>query len=130
MKWIRLFVLMFCLPFAAVALGAESAATLSSRLTGMWMEYSPSSNLVRFERDGGTRLYLKKGEIGNLRALEGTWSVSESGILTVTYTVATKSITLEARLTFEGEEMVLTESDGAQTRHRRHTGPVPEIYLW
>jgi hypothetical protein len=33
-------------------------------------------------------------------------------------------------LSYQGEEMILTEASGEQTKHRRHTGPIPEIYVW
>ena len=120
--------LLYGLSFAPFAVGADSS--LGDRLVGVWREYSPSSNIVRFEKDGSTKLYLKKGEIGDLRTLDGKWSVSESGMLSVIYTVGAKSMTLEARLSYQGDEMILTEASGEQTKHRRHTGPIPEIYVW
>jgi hypothetical protein len=128
MKILRLLLILSGLACAPVAIGADSA--LGDRLVGVWREYSPSSNIVRFEKDGSTKLYLKKGEIGDLRTLDGKWKVSDAGMLAITYTVGEKSMTLEARLSYQGEEMILTEASGEQTKHRRHTGPIPEVYVW
>ena len=128
MKVLRVLALVCSFAFAPFTLAAD--ASLGDRLVGVWREYSPSSNIVRFEKDGSTKLYLKKGEIGDLRTLDGKWIVSDDGMLSITYTVGEKSMTLQARLSFEGEEMVLTEASGERTRHRRHTGPIPEIYIW
>lgn len=128
MKTMRLLFLLSGLALAAVAVAADSA--LGDRLVGVWREYSPSSNVVRFEKDGNTRLYLKKGEIGNLHSLDGKWTVGDSGMLSIVYTVGERSMTLEAMLSYEGEEMILTEANGTQTRHRRHVGPIPDIYIW
>jgi hypothetical protein len=128
MKTLRLILVLSGLAFAPFVLAAD--ATLGDRIVGVWREYSPSSNVVRFEKDGATRLYLKKGEIGNLRTLDGKWTVSDAGMLSIIYTVGEKSMTLEAKLSYEGEEMILTEANGTQTRHRKHVGPIPDIYLW
>jgi hypothetical protein len=128
MKTLRLLLWLSFFAFAPLALAADAA--LGDRLVGVWREYSPSSNIVRFDKDGTATLYLKKGEIGNLRTLDGKWSVDESGMLSVVYTVQGRSMTLQARLSYEGEEMVLTEAGGERTKHRRHTGPIPEIYVW
>jgi hypothetical protein len=128
MKTMRLLLVLLSLVFGPLAIAAD--ASLGERLVGVWREYSPSSNVVQFDKEGNTRLYLKKGEIGNLHTLDGKWTVSDTGMLSITYTVGEKSMTLEARLSYEGEEMILTEASGEQTRHRRHTGPIPEIYVW
>jgi hypothetical protein len=34
----------------------------------------------------------------------------------------------ESMVKFDGEEMVLTDDKGAETRHRRPTGPIPDKY--
>src|SRR5690242_12298230 len=68
MKIVRLLLLLSGLAFAPYVVGADG--TLGDRLVGVWREYSPSSNIVRFEKDGSTKLYLKKGEIGDLRTLD------------------------------------------------------------
>jgi hypothetical protein len=128
MKTIRLLLLLFAFGFAPFAVGAETG--LGDRLVGVWREYSPSSNIVQFFADGTTKLYLKKGEIPDLRSLDGKWSVSDSGMLSITYTLREKSLTLEAMVSYVGEEMILTEKSGEQTKHRKHVGPIPEIYVW
>lgn len=128
MKTTRLLLLLFTLGFAPFAAGADSG--LGDRLVGVWREYSPSTNIVQFFADGTTKLYLRKGEIRDLRSLDGKWTVSDAGVLSITYSLGEKSLTLEARLTYEGEEMILTEKSGDQTKHRKHVGPIPEIYVW
>ena len=128
MKTARLLLLLFAFGFAPFAAGAD--AGLDDRLVGVWREYSPSTNIVQFFADGTTKLYLRKGEIRDLRSLDGKWTVSDAGVLSITYSLGEKSLTLEARLTYEGEEMILTEKSGDQTKHRKHVGPIPEIYVW
>jgi hypothetical protein len=128
MKILRLLLAVSGFAFVPLAVAADPA--LGDRLVGVWREYSPSSNIVRFEKDGTTTLYLKKGEIGDLRTLDGKWTVSDTGTLSIVYTVGERSMTLQARLSYDGEEMILTEASGEQTKHRRHTGPIPEIYVW
>lgn len=128
MKTIRWLLLLFTLGFAPFAAGAD--AGLGDRLVGVWREYSPSSNIVQFFADGTTKLYLKKGEIPDLRSLDGKWSVSDSGMLSITYTLREKSLTLEAMVSYVGEEMILTEKSGEQTKHRKHVGPIPDLYVW
>lgn len=128
MKSIKLLLLLLACGFVPLAIGAE--AGLGDRLVGVWREYYPSSNVVQFYKDGTTKLYLKKGEIRDLRSLDGKWAVSDAGMLAITYAVGEKSLTLEARVSFENEEMILTEKNGDQTKHRKHVGPIPQIYVW
>jgi len=128
MKTIRLLLVLFTFGFAPFAAGAD--AGLADRLVGVWREYSPSSNIVEFSADRSTKLYLKKGEIRDLRSLDGKWTVSDTGMLSITYLVGEKTLTLEALLSYAGEEMILTEKSGEQTKHRKHVGPIPEIYVW
>jgi len=123
-----LLLLLFAFGFAPLSIGAE--AGLGDRLVGVWREYYPSSNVVQFSKDGTTKLYLKKGEIRDLRSLDGKWAVSDSGMLAITYAVGDKTLTLEARISFDNEEMILTEKNGDQTKHRKHVGPIPQIYVW
>jgi len=128
MRSIRLLLLLFTFGFAPSTIGAE--AGLADRLVGVWREYHPSSNVVQFYKDGTTKLYLKKGEIRDLRSLDGKWVITDTGMLAITYAVGDKSLTLEARVTFENEEMILIEKNGDQTKHRKHVGPIPQVYVW
>ena len=128
MNSIRLLLLLFAFAFAPLSLGAD--AGLGDRLVGVWREYFPSSNVVQFYKDGTTKLYLKKGEIRDLRSLDGKWIISDAGMLAITYAVGDKTLTLEAKLSYEGEEMILTEKNGDQTKHRKHVGPIPSAYVW
>ena len=130
MKILRRFLLLSFL--AAVWTGARGDEALGSRLIGTWREYSPADNLVRFSKTGAWKLYLKKGEMGGLRSLDGRWSVSEQeGTLSVVMVLSGKEKPMPpARITFEGEDMILTEIDGNKTRHRRHKGPLPKEFRW
>lgn len=109
---------------------ARNMADNAAALAGWWEEYSPSSNIIQFLPDGTVRLYLKKGEIGNLRSLDGTWKLGDDkATVRMVFSVAGKSLDRSATLSFEGAEMVLTDG-GTQTRHRRHSGKLPAVYSW
>lgn len=105
-------------------------ATLQRRLVGEWVETAASRNYVDFFADGRVSLYLKKGEIGDLKSLDGTWTLTGTNALTVQFTVNRQSITQSATLSFEGEEMLLTDETNNVTRHRRREGALPEEYRW
>lgn len=128
MKFLKIPVLLFAL-FIAAAPATADDNRLSQELVGLWMEYSPSSNLVSFDADRKVKIFLKKGEIGDLRALTGTWTVKD-GIMTATFISNGQSISNAGKVTFENGEMLLTDNNGVVTRHRRHTGPIPSQYVW
>lgn len=115
---------------------AESSGTrlasLRVRLIGQWEEFSPSQNFVDFHEDGRVAVYLKKGEIGDLKTLDGTWSIDDEQQLRVDFTVNGQTFGRMAGLRFENDEMLLQELDatGNITRHRRREGPLPEDYRW
>ncbi|MEY2564342.1 MAG: hypothetical protein QOH88_2535 [Verrucomicrobiota bacterium] len=109
--------------------GASAEDNLRAKVVGMWDEESPGENLVSFTQEGACKLYLKKGEIGELRSMDGTWTVGDDGKLEITFTVNGETLTQRAMVKFEGEEMVLTDEKGVETRHRRHVGPIPDKYL-
>ncbi len=128
MKFLRIPVLLIAF-FIASAPATADDKRLSQDLVGMWMEYSPSSNLVSFDADRKIKIFLKKGEIGDLRALVGTWTVKD-GVMTATFISNGQSISNAGKVTFENGEMLLTDNNGVVTRHRRHTGPIPSQYVW
>jgi uncharacterized protein (TIGR03066 family) len=115
-----------CLAAAHTRAVADDAA----KLVGLWHEYSPSDNLVNFLADGRVVMYLRKGEVGDLHTLEGKWSVAGNGDLTVTFAAMGKSVTQTTKLSFDGDEMVLTDEKGELTKHRRYTGPLPAWTQW
>jgi hypothetical protein len=125
-KAIRALALAFGFAFAAPAL---AQGDLQKRVVGTWHEYTPTDNLITFARDGSWKLYLKKGEVGELRTLGGKWWVEE-GMLIVVIIKDNQHQRTSARLSFEGEELVLTDAAGVETRHRRHQGPIPKPYRW
>ncbi|EJE49458.1 hypothetical protein PMI14_05977 [Acidovorax sp. CF316] len=141
--WLRPLALA-ALAFSSFALPALQAHAQSTRpaasavvqdtataLVGWWEEYSPSSNIVQFLPDGTVRLYLKKGEIDALRSLDGTWKVaSDPTGIEMVFTVRGRTLTRRAQISFEGPEMVIHEGKTQPTRHRRHSGQLPEAYLW
>ncbi len=108
-----------------------SAQDASATLAGWWEEYTPSSNIVQFLPDGTVRLYLKKDEIGALRTLDGTWKLAnDQTSIEMVFTVLGRTLNRQAQISFEGAEMVLTDSGAKKTRHRRHSGQLPAVYRW
>jgi len=113
-----------------MAAHTRAAADEAGKLVGLWHEYSPSDNLVNFTADGHVVMYLRKGEIGDLRTLEGNWVLPGNGMLTVKFTAQGQSVEQSNKLSFEGDEMILTDDKGEQTRHRRYTGALPAWTQW
>jgi len=113
-----------------VAAHTRAVADDADRLVGIWHEYSPSDNLVSFSADGRVVMYLRKGEIGDLRQLDGKWNLAKDGNLTVTFEALGRSVTQITKLAFEGEELILTDDKGQETKHRRQSGPMPEWTQW
>jgi len=120
-----IFIVFICLAAAHMRAAADDAG----KLVGTWHEYSPSDNLVNFTADGRVTMYLRKGEIGDLHTLEGKWTLA-SGMLTVKFTAQGQTVEQSTKLSFEGDEMVLTDDKGEQTKHRRHTGALPAWTQW
>jgi uncharacterized protein (TIGR03066 family) len=112
-----------------IAAHTRAAADDSAKLVGTWHEYSPSDNLVSFSADGHVVMYLRKGEIGNLHQLDGKWTLA-SGDLTVTFEALGRTVTQTTKLRFEGEEMILTDDKGQDTKHRRQDGSLPAWTQW
>ena len=121
-----LFIALFCLVAAQMRASADDAG----KLVGVWHEYNPSDNLVKFTADGHVTMYLRKGEIANLHTLEGEWKLANSGMLTVRFTAMGRSVEQTNKLSFTGDEMILTDDKGAQTKHRRHNGALPAWTQW
>lgn len=116
--------------FGHTAFADETKSEQSVKLTGWWKEFSPSSNLIHFAQDGSVRIMLRKGEIGNLRSLNGTWKITKKNIVHLVFHARGKTMERDEKLSFKGDEMILTNWKGAKTRHRRHSGPLPEKYDW
>ncbi len=115
--------------FVTTGPAALAEENLRAKVLGMWDEVPPGENLVSFTQEGACKIYLKKGEIGELRSMDGTWTVTDDGKLEITFTVNGQTLTQNAKVKLEGEEMVLTDEKGVETRHRRHIGPIPDKYL-
>jgi hypothetical protein len=129
MTSLKYLIVAICLTVATQHI-AVAQDDLRTQLIGMWDELHPSDNLVYFAKDGSWKLYLKKGEIGDLRSLNGNWILSNNGNLTLTFAIQDQAHIENTKLSFDGEEMVLTDAKGAETRHRRHKGPIPERFQW
>src|SRR3974390_1800600 len=97
---------LFCLVAAPAFAQNDGDA---AKLVGTWHEYKPGDNLVRFTADGQGQMYLRKGEIGDLRSVEGTWALAKDGMLTVTFSANGRSFSQAAKLSFDGDEMILTD---------------------
>lgn len=106
------------------------ASENAQRLAGMWEEFSPSHNFVRFGKDGSWELYLRKGEIGELHSLKGNWELSDDMVLSITFGVGDFSRTLKARVEFRNDEMVVIDGKGTETRHHRYEKELPAAYRW
>jgi uncharacterized protein (TIGR03066 family) len=113
-----------------VAAHTSAIADDAQKLVGLWHEYSPSDNLVNFTADGRVVMYLRKGEIGDLRTLEGNWTLPGNGMLTVKFTAQGQSVEQSNKLSFEDDEMILTDDKGERTRHRRYSGALPAWTQW
>ena len=132
-----LFVLAFAISFAVNAAIAANE-DLQKRLIGTWLEtrfetrskeVRDSDNLITFSADGSLKLHLKKGEAkDNRSSLDGTWKVESDGALKMELVVDEKKEEQSMQLSFEGEEMILTDPDGRRTWHTRHEGPLPDRY--
>jgi len=121
-----LFIALFCLVAAQTRAAADDAA----KLVGTWHEYSPSDNLVKFTADGHITMYLRKGEIGTLHTLEGQWQLTGNGMLNVKFTAMGRTVEQTNKLSFAGDEMILTDEKGEQTKHRRQNGALPAWTQW
>ena len=130
LKTLRLFCIAFLLlgqaAFAEDATKTEQAAML----VGWWQEYYPSSNLVQFTQDGTVRLMLKKGEIGDLHELVGTWEILDNQTIQMSFSRNGKTLVRDAKLTVTDDSMTLTDENGGKTKHHRHSGKLPEEYVW
>ena len=129
-------VLVFALTFSLL-LTANADDALQKRIVGTWLEkrfetkskaVKESDNLVTFSADGGLKLHLKKGEKGDQKSLDGTWKMEGDGKLKMELLVDGEKNEQSMTVSFEGEEMVFTDSDGRRTWHSRHEGPLPERY--
>ncbi len=129
LKTIRLFCIALLL-FSQAAFAAETKAEQATQLVGWWEEYSPSSNIVYFSEDGTVRLMLRKGEIGDLHELVGTWEILDNQVIQMSFSANGNTLVRDAKLTVSDDSMTLTDESGGKTRHRRHSGKLPQEYVW
>jgi hypothetical protein len=125
MKSPKYLVIALCI---AVAIPSTTLAqdNLRDQLIGMWLDYR-SDNLVYFAKNGTFKLYLKKGEAG--RSIIGNWVLAPDRTLTISWiNMQGQRINLARKLSFDGQEMVLTNKDGKQARHRRIKGSIPKRF--
>lgn len=129
----RRILFLFCLMTifsCSLAFGEAMTANPDTQIVGWWEEYSPSSNLVNFTGDGTVKLLLRQGEIGDLHSLEGTWKLSETGVIHIVFSVNGQTIEKDCQVSFRGNDLIFTEADGQETKHRRHSGIPPKEYVW
>jgi hypothetical protein len=86
-----------------------------------------SDNMVTFASDGTLKLHVKKTESAAPR-ITGKWKLDNAGAMEMELVVNEKSETQTMQLTFEGDEMILTDPAGRRTWHKRHEGPLPAEY--
>jgi uncharacterized protein (TIGR03066 family) len=122
-----------CLPFGAPLQAEES---LEKRLVGTWQEtryetkskrVKESDNMVTFSSDGTVKLHFKKRQTAAPR-ITGKWKLDQAGAMEMELVVNDKSETQTMQLSFEGDEMILTDREGRRTWHKRHEGPLPDEY--
>jgi uncharacterized protein (TIGR03066 family) len=108
---------------------------LQNRIVGTWPEkrfetkskaVKESDYRVTFAANGLLKLHLKKGEKGDQRALNGTWEMEGDAKLKMEIVAEGEKNEQAMTVSFEGDEMVFTDSDGRRTWHSRHEGPRPE----
>ena len=122
------FLFVIIILFAATEKAALAEENVRARVVGLWDELPPGENLVSFAKEGACKIYLKKGEIGDLRSMDGTWTIGGDGKLEITFSINGQTIAQKATIKFDGEEMILTDDGGIVTRHRRHSGPIPDKF--
>ena len=128
-KAIHLFCIAFLL-FGHAAFAEETKAEQAAKLVGWWEEYYPSSNIVHFAEDSTVRLMLRKGEIGDLHELVGTWKILDNQVIQMSFSANGNTLVRDAKLTVSDDSMTLTDESGGKTKHRRHSGKLPEEYVW
>jgi hypothetical protein len=114
---------------AASASHATESQPLRDKLIGLWDELPLGTNLVEYTKDGTWKLYLQKGEIGNLHAAIGTWTLAADGTLKMTLKLNGENKIITNKLSFDHDQMILA-LNGDLTRHRRHKGPIPARFVW
>jgi uncharacterized protein (TIGR03066 family) len=115
---------------SGVAVAAEGDA---QKLVGMWRQVdSGQDNLVSFTKDGQISLYLRKDESDGEHTINGKWTLADDGTLTIVFSVKGQTMQPQkAKLSFEGDEMVMVDAvDGTIMHHRRHSGPLPDWAQW
>jgi uncharacterized protein (TIGR03066 family) len=122
----KLFKRLFCIILLAASMGsaALAAAGDAERLVGFWREIGRSEALIEFTANGKVTAYFPKARTA--KRLDGVWKLDPDGNITMTFTLGRRSMTQKGTLSFEGEAMVLTDQSGDKTRHRRHSGPLPD----
>ena len=135
---VRRLLLLFIATSLACRIAAHAEDDLQKRLVGTWLEtrfetrskqVKESDNLITFAADGTMKLHLKKEEAkGDQRSLDGTWKVESGSALKMEIAIDEKKQEQTMQLSFEGEEMILTDPDGRRTWHKRHEGPLPDRY--
>ena len=115
--------------FAISTSQANESQSLRDRLIGLWDELPLGNNLVEYTKDGTWKLYLEKGEIGNMHAAIGTWTLAADGTLKMTLKLNGEKKIITNKLSFDHDDMILA-LNGDITRHRRHKGPIPARFVW
>jgi hypothetical protein len=129
-KILILFLVIFSF-YSHDVLADEAPGKQAEQIVGLWKEYSPSTNYVRFYKNGSLQLLLKKGEVRDLRVLDGVWSISEKSDLLLKMSMNGKVFhTKSFRLVFRDQEMIMIDEKGEETKHRRHAGQPPSEYIW
>ena len=96
---------------------------------GMWKEVKELGSIIHFQKGGTYKIYLKKGVLGDRRFIEGLWEM-ENNKMKVVIDPDGINVSDELSISFENDELVITDSIGKVIKHRRINGKIPEEYNW
>lgn len=129
MNALKILLAVACLVLASPP-ASQAAPPTRDQIIGLWLEFHPGDNLCYYAKDGTYRIYLKKGEIGEMRTLDGTWVLQPNGQLVHTVSVNGKELLIKTRVNYDGVDLEVTAEDGSVTTCRRHKGPIPDRFNW
>lgn len=101
------------LPFLAFGCLKDS----KQKMIGAWQEIEGHKSVVEFFQDG---TYRDRPFEGSDRTFEGKWTIGKNDRLKIEYIQKETTKTNEVDLKFEGDEMIIIEDDGRETRYKRY----------
>jgi len=99
------------------------------QLIGLWQEVKESSAIIHFQKDGTFKIYLRKGELAGRRTIDGHWKIKNNKMKVIIDPDGINAID-ELSISFENDELYITDTYGDVIKHRRLNGEIPEEYNW